>query len=100
MKQKGFKVNENIFNSLIIGHSQSGDMARAHGMLKVPPTSYFYCALSDTAPLPPPIFLWWIFSLYLERWRIYVSRGPPFGDFVTVRTEASMQDITIASKTT
>ncbi len=35
MKQKGFKVNENIFNSLIIGHSESGDMARAHGMLKV-----------------------------------------------------------------
>jgi hypothetical protein len=28
-------VNENIFNSLIIGHSESGDMARAHGMLKV-----------------------------------------------------------------
>jgi hypothetical protein len=35
MTQKGFKVNENIFNSLIIGHSESGDMARAHGMLKV-----------------------------------------------------------------
>jgi pentatricopeptide repeat protein len=42
MKQKGFKVNENIFNSLIIGHSQSGDMARAHGMLKVPPTALFF----------------------------------------------------------
>jgi pentatricopeptide repeat protein len=42
MKQKGFKVNENIFNSLIIGHSQSGDMARAHGMLKVPPTPHFF----------------------------------------------------------
>ena len=35
MKQKGFSVNENIFNSLIIGHSESGDMGRAHGMLKV-----------------------------------------------------------------
>ncbi len=25
-----------------------------------------------------------------------ISRGPTFGDFVTVRTEASMQDITVA----
>jgi hypothetical protein len=25
-----------------------------------------------------------------------VSRGPTFGDFVTIRTEASMQDITVA----
>jgi hypothetical protein len=24
------------------------------------------------------------------------SRGPIFGDFVTIRTEASMQDITVA----
>ena len=35
MKQKGFGVNENIFNSLIMGHSQAGDMPRAHGMIKV-----------------------------------------------------------------
>ncbi len=26
-----------------------------------------------------------------QRWRIYVSGGPTFGDFVTIRTEASMQ---------
>jgi hypothetical protein len=25
-----------------------------------------------------------------------ISRGPTFGDFVTIRTEASMQDITVA----
>jgi hypothetical protein len=25
-----------------------------------------------------------------------ISRGPTFGDFVTVRTEASMQDVTVA----
>jgi hypothetical protein len=25
-----------------------------------------------------------------------ISRGPPFGDFVTIRTEESMQDVTVA----
>ena len=35
MKTAGIKVNENIFNSLIMGHGESGDLARAHGMLKV-----------------------------------------------------------------
>ena len=35
MKTEGIKVNENIFNSLIMGHGESGDLARAHGMLKV-----------------------------------------------------------------
>ncbi len=25
-----------------------------------------------------------------------ISRGPTFGDFVTIRTEASMQDVTVA----
>lgn len=35
MKEKGFSVNANIFNSLIVGHSEAGDMARAHGMIKV-----------------------------------------------------------------
>jgi hypothetical protein len=25
-----------------------------------------------------------------------LSRGPTFGDFVTIRTEASMQDVTVA----
>ncbi len=25
-----------------------------------------------------------------------IGRGPTFGDFVTIRTEASMQDITVA----
>merc|ERR1719228_2062310 len=32
---EGIKVNENIFNSLIMGHGESGDLAHAHGMLKV-----------------------------------------------------------------
>jgi hypothetical protein len=27
-----------------------------------------------------------------------ISRGPTFGDFVTIRTEASLQDITVASR--
>jgi hypothetical protein len=27
-----------------------------------------------------------------------LSRGPTFGDFVTIRTEASMQDITVARR--
>jgi hypothetical protein len=31
-----------------------------------------------------------------ERWRIYISRGPTFGDFVTIRTEGSMQDVSVA----
>merc|ERR1712013_210178 len=35
MKTQGIKVNENIFNSLILGHGEAGDMARSHGMLKV-----------------------------------------------------------------
>merc|ERR1719295_328961 len=35
MKSKGFMVNENIFNSLILGHGEAGDMTRSHGMLKV-----------------------------------------------------------------
>ena len=35
MKSQGIKINENIFNSLILGHSEAGDLARAHGMLKV-----------------------------------------------------------------
>ena len=35
MKLNGYKVNENIFNSLIIGHSENGDMARSQGILKV-----------------------------------------------------------------
>ena len=29
------KVNENIFNSLILGQGEAGDMARTHGMFKV-----------------------------------------------------------------
>jgi hypothetical protein len=28
-----------------------------------------------------------------------MSRGPTFGDFVTIRTEASMQDVTVAITT-
>jgi hypothetical protein len=33
-----------------------------------------------------------------ERDGEYKYRGPTFGDFVTIRTEASMQDITVARK--
>jgi len=35
MKNQGHAVNENIFNSLIIGHSRNGDLARAQGIIKV-----------------------------------------------------------------
>ena len=35
MKKMGHSVNENIFNSLIMGHSQNGDLGRAQGIVKV-----------------------------------------------------------------
>ncbi len=33
---------------------------------------------------------------FAQRGREYMSRGPIFGDFVTIRTETSMQDVTAA----
>jgi hypothetical protein len=38
------------------------------------------------------IVFYLIFCVYLE----IIRRGPTFGDFVTIRTEASMQDVTVA----
>ena len=35
MKTQGIKVNENIFNALILGQGEAGDMARSQGMFKV-----------------------------------------------------------------
>jgi hypothetical protein len=35
-------------------------------------------------------------TLVIPREMENISRGPTFGDFVTIRTEASMQDITVA----
>ncbi len=34
--------------------------------------------------------------LFLPREMENISRGPTFKDFVTIRTEASMQDVTVA----
>jgi hypothetical protein len=64
------------------------------------PKSYLSLSGSVLALKPMQIrnndssYIFFLWSL-LERWRIYVSRGP-FGDFVTIRTEGSMQDITVA----
>jgi hypothetical protein len=35
-------------------------------------------------------------NYYTRRDLEYISRCPTFGDFVTIRTEASMQDVTVA----
>ncbi len=34
--------------------------------------------------------------MFFDREMENISRGPIFGDFVTIRAEASMQDITVA----
>ncbi len=36
------------------------------------------------------------FTLYEAREMENISRGPTFGDFVTIGSEASMQDVTVA----
>ncbi len=36
------------------------------------------------------------FALCREMEKKKISRDPTFGDFVTIRTEASMQDVTVA----
>ncbi len=36
------------------------------------------------------------YSLALSHRRLQRDGGPTFGDFVTIRTEASMQDVTFA----
>ncbi len=38
---------------------------------------------------------WFLYGSATERWRI-ISKGPYFGIFVTIRSEASMQDVTVA----
>jgi hypothetical protein len=37
-----------------------------------------------------------LFTLYGAREMENISKGPTFGDFVTIRSEASMQDVTVA----
>jgi hypothetical protein len=52
-------------------------------------TTHFSQSLEASTPLP-------LVSIQPAREMGNISRGPTFGDFVTIRTEGSLQDVTVA----